>query len=178
MKFGDVKLGGKLGGYTIVNQPADKLPQDLATAIPDLCPGYIPLWYMGTQLVNGMNHAVVCSRNNASEIVLVIINIPPNSVGGKGASVVSITDSADLFGTLGQIFTEALNGLVGVTYKPIAFLGEQVVKGVNYFILAEAKIVYPDAKPYPAIVEINVFQNKASLVGIERLGGLGYSFSW
>lgn len=178
MQFGNIKLGGRLGGFTIINQPADKLPQDLATAIPTLCPGYVPLWYMGTQLVNGVNHAVVCSRNNESEIVMVIINIPPNSIGGKGASIVSILDSADLFGNLKDLFDEALNGLVGVTYKPIAFLGEQLVKGMNYFILTEAKVVYPDAKPYPAIVEINVFQNKATLLGIERLGGLGYSFTW
>ena len=65
-KFGEIELGGTLGGYEIINQPADKLPQDLASAIsivnsnPLLGATYNPLWLWGKQPVRGENHYILC----------------------------------------------------------------------------------------------------------------------
>lgn len=186
MKFGEIKLGGKCGGYEVYNKPADKMPQDLASALPAVCNVngwvYAPIWYWGTQLVNGVNHMSICRRvkDDVDQIVVVVINIPFNSVGGKGASLVSVTEQADLYGELKEAFDTYMTDLCGVGYKPVAYMGEKLVKGVNHYILCQATIQYPNAIPYAAIIEINSFQGKAKATNIERLGAseLGYSFSW
>ena len=41
---------------------------------------------------------------------------------------------------------EALTGLVGVAYEPVAYLGSQVVAGRNHCYLCRATVVYPDAQ--------------------------------
>lgn len=181
MKFGEVKLGGRFGGYTIINEPADRLPQDLASAVVEVCDGkgyrLVPIWYYGTQLVNGLNHMLVCEkiRGDATccQIVVAIINIPPNSVGGKGAKLVALLDKADLYGALKTAFDGQLKNLCGVGYYPVAYMGEKMVKGVNHYILCEANLQYPGSRPYAVVVEINVFGSDANVTGIERLGGLG-----
>ena len=49
------------------------------------------------------------------------------------------------------LFDRAMEGLVGVSYEPLGFLGEK--EGV-YCILCRATVVYPDATPYYALVYI------------------------
>ena len=44
--------------------------------------------------------------------------------------------------------------LLGVTYKPVAYLGSQVVAGTNHAILCQAQVVSPDARPYFVIVYV------------------------
>ena len=51
-----------------------------------------------------------------------------------------------------ELFTNAMNGLVGVDYVPLGYMGEK--DGV-YCILCRATVVYPDAKPYYALVYVN-----------------------
>lgn len=179
MKFGEIKLGGRFGGYNIVNEPADKLPQDLASAIVEVCMDkdyrLVPIWYWGNQLVNGMNHMIVCEKVQGDKysIVAAIINIPPNTVGGKGAKLVALLDHADLYGALKTAFENELRLLCGVGYKAIAYMGEKVVKGVNHYVLCQADLQYPGARPYAVVVELNIFGSDANVTGIERLGGLG-----
>ena len=50
------------------------------------------------------------------------------------------------------VFDKALEGLTGVTYEPIGYLGEK--DGV-YCVLCRATVVYPDAKPYYALVYVS-----------------------
>ena len=42
---------------------------------------------------------------------------------------------------------EALNDLEGVVYEPAAYLGNQVIGGLNHCYLCRATVVYPDAQP-------------------------------
>ncbi|MGN0971992.1 MAG: hypothetical protein ACI4OY_08550 [Aristaeellaceae bacterium] len=42
---------------------------------------------------------------------------------------------------------DALADLVGVAYEPVAYLGSQVVAGLNHCYLCRATVVYPDAQP-------------------------------
>jgi hypothetical protein len=49
-------------------------------------------------------------------------------------------------------FTKAMEGLVGVNYEALGFLGE---KDGTWCILCRATAVYPDAKPYYALVYVN-----------------------
>jgi len=51
-----------------------------------------------------------------------------------------------------KVFDKGLEGLVGVSYTPVLYLGSQVVAGTNHAILCQASVVVPDAVPYWAIV--------------------------
>lgn len=51
-------------------------------------------------------------------------------------------------------FDAAMEDLTGVGYTPIAFLGSQVVAGVNYAYLCRAIAVTPDAAAYAAVVTV------------------------
>jgi hypothetical protein len=50
------------------------------------------------------------------------------------------------------LFDRAMEGLLGVNYVPVAYLGSQVVAGKNHAILCQATVVYPDAQPAWTIV--------------------------
>ena len=51
-------------------------------------------------------------------------------------------------------FDKAMEGVVGVSYRPVELLGTQVVAGTNYRILCDAQVVYPGTEPYQAVVTI------------------------
>ena len=52
------------------------------------------------------------------------------------------------------VFDKAMEELVGVDYTPVAVLEKQLVAGMNYCILCEAKGVYPGAQKTYALVYI------------------------
>ncbi len=52
------------------------------------------------------------------------------------------------------LFDKAVEGLLGVNYEPVAYLGSQVVAGVNHCFLCRATVVYPGAVPTLALVYI------------------------
>ena len=45
------------------------------------------------------------------------------------------------------IFDKGLEGLLGVGYTPVAYLGSQPVAGTNHAFLCQATVVVPNAKP-------------------------------
>ena len=60
--------------------------------------------------------------------------------------------SPEITEDLQTLFDQGLEGLIGVKYTPVAYLGSQVVAGVNHCFLAQATAVVPDAQPYYALV--------------------------
>ena len=178
-KLGELKLGGVFGGYEIINQSADKMPQDLASATGIINEGllgatYMPIWIVGKQVVKGLNYLIIAkeirsTKDQDTKIVAMIINLPPGSIGGKGATVVEIIEEAKLTDEIKVAFETAVKTLTGVAYKPIAFMGEQVVKGINYYYVAEAKVLYPGSQPYGVILCVNVFNGVTSIVSIEHI---------
>ena len=89
----------------------------------------------------------------------------PTHVGGW-----TITKDAAVSDEARAAFDKALEGLTGVDYQPLALLGTQVVAGTNYCILCEAKVVYPDAVPYYALVYIYAdLQGGAQILNIVNL---------
>ena len=67
-------------------------------------------------------------------------------------------------------FEKAMEGMVGVNYTPVLCLGSQLVAGMNYCYLCRARVVYPDAEPYYALVYIYEDLNgNASLLDIQTL---------
>ena len=191
MIFGGITFGGKLGGWNITNYSAKNLPQPLASATSDLMTGeltgfganYMPIWYMANQLVNGTNHLLICkqtrtTREPVKKIVAVNLNIPPSgAITGKGVTIREIIEDTDLVEGVGpdvnllQKFEIAAtkNGRVGCSFKPILYVGSQVVKGINYFIVAEANINRPGVDPYAVLIKMNVFQDNPEFVEIVHL---------
>ena len=53
---------------------------------------------------------------------------------------------------LTAVFDKGIEGLLGVNYVPVVFLGSQVVAGTNYAFLCQATLVVPDAVQEWAIV--------------------------
>ena len=63
-------------------------------------------------------------------------------------------EGADMTEDAQAAFDKAMEGFVGVNYVPVALLATQLVSGMNYCILCEATVVYPDARPYYALVYV------------------------
>ena len=69
----------------------------------------------------------------------------------------TIAENTDITDETKAIFDKALDGLVGVSYEPIAYLGSQVVAGTNHCFLCKATIAYPDAMP--TLVFIYIYED-------------------
>ena len=199
----------KLGGWN-VDVPHDKYPQKIATAISDLnsligmgCE-YEAIAYLGCQIVNGTNHAVLAQQTvlNGKDInnaVVIVLNEKP------GASDVSVTDirrivegSDGLGGTkvemsqkipesAMQALNTVLDGWTGAKITPIAYVGTQVTKGTNYIMVAEVKAVVPGAIPDLAVITVNALENKIQFERLfeigtnddpDQLNKLSYAFTW
>lgn len=52
-----------------------------------------------------------------------------------------------------ELFEKVLNGLVGVSYKPLA-VATQVVNGVNYAFLCDSKVIAPGTESRNDIVTV------------------------
>ena len=52
------------------------------------------------------------------------------------------------------VFDQAMEGLLGVSYEPVAYLGHQLVAGRNHCFLCKATVVYPGAAPKLVLVYI------------------------
>lgn len=65
---------------------------------------------------------------------------------------------------------DALTGLVGVAYEPVAYLGSQVVAGLNHCYLRRATVVYPDAQPSWKLVY--VYEPLEGVAEITRIADL------
>ena len=82
----------------------------------------------------------------------------------------ALNDSAELSADAQKAFDKAMEGLVGVNYSPAALLGTQLVSGMNYCVLCESTVVYPDAQPYWALVYIYAdLQGNAKVTSIVPL---------
>ena len=198
-KFGGIELGEAFGGYEIVNQPTTQLPQDVASAVsaansnPLLGATYNPLWYVGKQTVNGVNHLFIAedirsTKNKDKSIVGLIINVPPgeHAVQGAGAKIDRIIESEKLAPEIQNAFTTVEKGLTGVSFKPVVYIGKQVARGENHYIVCEAKTIYLGAQPHAVIFAFNIFEGKPSIVGILPISAgakdeqtlFGYAFNW
>ncbi len=169
-----------------VHVVVDAMPQKVATAIGALQEQlvgaeYTPIAYLGSQLVNGTNHAVLAEQvlttgRDTKNIVLLIfnekgmdctlVNIERVVEGGYGEGGVEINVKADLPEDAKKAFDEALTEFVGSSIKPFAFLGSQVVKGIDYIFAAEVAPVVEDPKSKVAVVTINGLTKQISFKNI------------
>lgn len=66
----------------------------------------------------------------------------------------SVAESTEISAEDQAIFDKAMETLVGVEYEPIAYIGNQVVAGLNHCFLCKATGVYPGAETTLALVYI------------------------
>lgn len=59
--------------------------------------------------------------------------------------------------------------ICGATYKPVAYVGGQPVKGVNHVFIAEQTLVLAKPERHICIVTINEFDGHYNVVSIERI---------
>ena len=72
---------------------------------------------------------------------------PVEEAAGAIAGGWAVEEDTAMTDDMKSLFEKALEGLTGVNYEPIAYLGHQLVAGLNHCFLCKATVVYPDAKP-------------------------------
>lgn len=144
-----------------------------------------PVALLGSQIVAGTNYALLCRNTmvtanpvtklsvvyvykdlggNAEILNVKDLNIPDYTGEGSvdfdpaeltGGWKVYTEYSAKLPDTVQEAFDEALSGLTGVGYNPVAYLGSQVVAGANYAVLCTASTV--TAEPSTALAVVIIY---------------------
>ena len=178
------ETGAVVGGwtpaadYTVTEERKAIFDKGMATL---LGVDYVPLAYLGSQLVAGTNHvflvkgtAVTPTRPVSYALVYLyqdlqgnvklmnVADLPfvpqgdgtvtPPEEGPMGAWY--YTDDPAVTDEMKTRLTKALAGMVGASYVPVANLGEQVVAGLNRCLLCQVTPVVPNAQPHFALVYV------------------------
>ena len=186
-----------------INVTTNGMPQKVATAFAKLADTligaeYEPIAYIGSQLVNGTNHAVLAKQTiltgrDTENIVVIIFNEKPNEMeatlvsiervveGGLPMGGIQIAGSFGVEGEPAAIFADAFEGFVGSKVEPFAYLGSQVVNGIDYIYAATVTPVAPEAESKVAIVVVNSVTKAVTFTDLLESkvnAALGYSFTW
>ena len=135
--------------------PIEKLPEGFMSwsHMQEVDPDAKTLPYYG--IWNETDDAGFVSIDEAENMMLTIAG------GWTPAADPTITDEVK------ALLDKGMEGLVGVNYIPVAYLGSQVVSGTNHAILCQATVVYPGATPYFVIVYLyEDLQGNVSLMNI------------
>ena len=190
----------KTGSWDIAVE-IGKMPQKVATAVASLGETligaeYEPIAYIGSQVVNGINHAVLAKQvvitgRDVENIVVLIFNEKPEGVSLIG--VERILESGGPFGGINinvqtdipedveDIFMEAFEGYLGAAVTPYALLGTQVTKGINYIYAATLSTVALEPEEKALIVTVNPMTKQVSMTDMlcnKHTASLGYAFTW
>ena len=184
-----------------INVTTSGMPQKIATAFGELSETilgaqYTPIAYIGSQVVNGTNHAVLAEQlivtgKDTKNIVLIIFNEKPEGVsvvnieriveGGMPMGGTQIDVQTDIPEEAKNAFAEVFEGFVGSKVEPFALLATQVTKGTNYIFAATVTPVTLEPKTKFSIVTVNVLEKSAKFtdpLNAELKNGLGYAFNW
>ena len=194
----------KTSGWNI-DVEVGKMPQKVATAYAELTENlvgveYEPIAYLGSQVVNGVNHAVLAKQiiingRDSENIVVLTFNEQNTGVVLVGITPV-IRSGAPLCGVLGGVkldvqtdipeeamnaFTDAYEGYVGVKVEPFALLGTQVVNGINYIFAAVLTGVTAEPEQKAVIVTVNPIAKTVDIgdmLDSKHEASLKYAFTW
>ena len=180
-------MGNLLGGWDI-NVVVGEMPEKVATAFAGLNElvgaEYTPIAYLGSQLVNGVNHAVLAEQllitgHDVKNVVLVIFNEKPDSLdtptlvsiervidGGNGMGATVVDVKTDIPVEALVEFEKCFKGFTGSIVKPFALLATQVVSGIDYKFGAEVTPVVPDAETKVAVVTVNSLSGAISFADV------------
>lgn len=190
-----------VGNWT-ANVSVGSLPEKVATAVSALSDQlmgaeYTPIAYLGSQVVNGTNHAVLAEQlvitgKDTKNVVVLIFNEK-----GMDCTLVGIERVLESGGEMGGITVDAktewdsdaqeafdtvFEGFVGSKVEPFALLGTQVVKGINYIFAAEVTPIVEDPKTRVALVIVNSLTGEIAFTDLLNTKtdslALGYAFTW
>ena len=100
-----------------------------------------------------------------ADVFLPVTSEEPELVGGW-----SVSESTEVTDEVWELVENATDGLLGVGYEPVAYLGSQVVAGSNHCVLCKATVVVPNAKPYYVLMYIyRDLEGKCSILKIEEI---------
>ena len=181
------------------------LPQKVASAMSALKTQligteYKMIAYLGSQLVNGTNHAVLAEQTvltgkDLKNIVILIFNEKPDD---KEATLISIDrileEGSPLGGTkinvklaedipeeIMSIWTDARQHHIGSKLVPIALLGTKITNGINYIFIVTVDSLLPESKLELNLIAVNDSTRRMSFVELladKTDHALGYAFNW
>ena len=177
------------------------MPQKIATAFAELNnmvgAEYTEIAYLGSQVVNGTNHAVLAEQTlitgkDTKNVVLIIFretnegvtvsNIERVVESGGELGGITVDAKTDITEGAKKAFDKVLEGFVGSKIEPFAILGTQITKGTSYIFAATITPVVPDAESKVALVIANDMTGELSmsdLLGTKHDAmTLGYAFTW
>ena len=179
------------------------MPQKVATAIGALAEQlmgaeYEPIAYLGSQVVNGTNHAVlakqtILSGRDTTNVVVLIFNEKPNDMkatlvsidrvveGGAPLGGIHVDPKTEIPANAKEAWDTAFANFVGSKVEPVALLATQVVNGVNYIFAAEIAPLVPNAVSQVVLVTVNPTAGVlsfANLLESKHENSLGYAFTW
>lgn len=178
-----------------------KLPQKVATAFDSLNivgAEYKLIAYIGNQVVNGTNHAVLVKQTilngkDTENIVVMIFNEKPNDMNAILVSIDRVLESGSIMGGVHvdattelddevlDIWNDAFEGFVGSTVTPYALLGTQVTTGTEYIFAAALSTTALKPEEHAMIVTINPMTKKVKMGDMltsKHEASLGYAFTW
>lgn len=66
-------------------------------------------------------------------------------------------------------FTAVTKELIGATYTPVLYCGQQTVKGTNYMLVCEQKLSDMEGTRHLVQMIINEFQNEYYIVSVQMI---------
>ena len=194
----NIKTAVKTGAWDInpkqINSIDDNIKNIFANAAKELLGVKRELMlYLGSQVVNGVNHAFICrseitypsalpyyeimicnvSPDNEISIVKLdkIIESSQSSVGGivctsSDEAKINISNSKEA-NDLIKIFQNAVKDIKDIKYTQELYLASQVVKGVNYSFVAKALL--NDGSVSVKLLTINNFIESSEVIEVEDI---------
>ena len=186
-----------------INVSTGAMPEKVATAVSALNEmvgaEYKPIAYLGSQVVNGINHAVLCEQTvitgkDTKNVVVAIFNEKPEDLkltlvaiervveSGAPLGGIVVDATTDIPAEAKAAFDAQFEAFVGSKVEPFAYLGSQVVNGINYIFAATVTPVTQEPVVSAAIVIVNNTTGEVSFTDIldtkcDSLT-LGYAFTW
>lgn len=186
-----------------VNITMGAMPQKVASAVAKLSETligaeYEPIAYLGSQVVNGTNHAVLAEQTvltgrDTKNVVVLIFNEKPNEMEATLVNIERVVEGgAPLGGTNVNVMTDipedakaafdkVFDGYVGMKINLLALLATKVTKGTNYVFFAETEPVVLNPEKTAMLITVNEMSNEVSFVNLlasKHEVALGYSFTW
>lgn len=196
-----------VGNWTI-NVSVDGMPQKVATGIGQLNEKFVgaeysPIAYLGSQIVNGTNHAVLAEQlvttgKDTKNVVIIIFNEKPGDMDVTLVNIERVIESGDEFGgtkvavevgdkinkTAMRLFESSFNGFVGSVVTPFALLATQPVRGTDYIFACEVNPIVANKgedNKKAAIVRVNDMNSVAPAFTdllASKSNMFGYAFTW
>ena len=171
----------KFGGWNI-DVKRNAMPQKIATAFSSVAEqlmgaSYEFIAYLGTQAVNGINHAVLAQQTvvtgkDTNNAVVMVFNEKAGSMDVALTDIRRIVESGGALGgtnvnmstTIPKEAQEAFESVpyVGAKLVPIAYVGTKVTKGTNYILIVEMTPVVQDPVKELVIVTVDSMAKRFS----------------